>query len=190
MRSGIVVSLALLAAAAPWPGDAAGDSRRPPGGGARIAAGDVRDRETLRAFVEGAKEYLAGMTTLSEVAELRDLFRAEGAWRSGSLFPIKLLPNATVLLHGADPTADSKDVSALEDESGVKVVRELLAAAARGGGFATAQGTARSAGTRASGVVCAPWEPAADGLADAVRRHPLLRTHPAHRLRTPSCARW
>ena len=101
----------------------------------RITAIEVTDRPTLRAFIEGAKDYLEGITTLSETARLRDIFRAEGRWKSGSLFLILLMQNGTVLLHGEDPTAENKDVMAVEDERGRPVVREMLAAATRGGDF-------------------------------------------------------
>ena len=101
----------------------------------RIDAGEVTDRPTLKAFVEGAKDYLEGITTLSETARLRDVFRAEGPWKSGSLFLTVLAQNGTVLIHGDDPTAENKDVIAVEDEHGKAVVRELLTAAGHGGGF-------------------------------------------------------
>ena len=59
----------------------------------RIAASEVTDRPTLGAFVEGAKGYLEGITTLSETARLRDVFRTEGRWKSGSLYLSILMQN-------------------------------------------------------------------------------------------------
>ena len=44
-----------------------------------------------------------------------------------------LLQNGTVLLHGDDPTAENKDVVAVEDERGRPMVQEMPAAAERGG---------------------------------------------------------
>ena len=101
----------------------------------RITANDVADRPALRAFVEGAKNYLEGITTLTEIARLRDIFRAEGQWKSGSLFLTILTPNGNVLIHGDDPTSENKLVIAIEDEYGRPVVQEMLAAAERGGDF-------------------------------------------------------
>ncbi|MCY4354031.1 MAG: cache domain-containing protein [Truepera sp.] len=101
----------------------------------RITANDVTDRPALRAFVEGAKNYLEGITTLTEIARLRDIFRAEGQWKSGSLFLTILTPNGNVLIHGDDPTSENKLVIAIEDEYGRPVVQEMLAAAERGGDF-------------------------------------------------------
>ncbi len=43
----------------------------------RNTAIEVTDRPTLREFVEGAKDYLEGVTTLSETARLRGIFRTE-----------------------------------------------------------------------------------------------------------------
>ena len=101
----------------------------------RITAIEVTDRPTLRAFVEGAKDYLEGVTTLSETAQLRGIFRTEGQWKSGPLFLMMLMQNGTVLLHGDDPTAENKDVISVEDERSRPVVQEMLGAAERGGGF-------------------------------------------------------
>lgn len=101
----------------------------------RITAIEVTDRPTLKAFIENAKDYLEGVTTLSETARLRDIFRAEGRWKSGPLFLMMLMQNGTVLLHGDDPTAENKDVTAVEDERGRPVIQEMLAAAGRGGDF-------------------------------------------------------
>ena len=44
----------------------------------RIAADQATDRLSLQAFVEGARDYVEGITTLSETARLRDTFRAKG----------------------------------------------------------------------------------------------------------------
>lgn len=101
----------------------------------RITAKEVTDRHTLKAFVESAKNYLEGLTTLSEIAQLREVLRANGPWNAGDMFLITMTTSGTVLIHGEDATADSKDLSAVRDESGVEVVQALLAAAERGGGF-------------------------------------------------------
>ena len=101
----------------------------------RMTANQVTDRPTLRAFVEAGKNYLEGITTLSETARLREVFRTEGRWKSGPLYLSILIQNGTVLLHDDDPTAEHKDLIAVEDELGRPVIRELLKAAGRGGGF-------------------------------------------------------
>ncbi len=101
----------------------------------RITASEVTDRPTLRAFVEGAKDYLESVTTVTGIARLRDAFRSEGPWKSGSLFLTTLTQNGNILIHGDDPTSENKRVVAVEDELGRPVGQELLAAAERGGDF-------------------------------------------------------
>ena len=102
----------------------------------RIAASEVSDRESLEGFVTGAKDHLLSVRGLGQLAQLRKIFRAdEGDWKSDSLFLMLLAPNGDVLVHGDDPTAENRNISAVEDDQGKKVVQELLAAAERGGGF-------------------------------------------------------
>ncbi len=100
-----------------------------------VTAGEVVDRETLQAFVEGAKEYLEGITDLSGVASRTEEFRSEGDWKSGSIYLIVLTTEGVVQFHGADLTWEGKNVIDLEDDNGVRIVQEILAAAAGGGDF-------------------------------------------------------
>ena len=109
---------------------AAQDPERP-----KVTASEVVDRETLKAFVEGGKEYLEGIRTLTETAKLRAIFRAEGDWKSGSTFLVILLKNGAVLLHGGDAEIDNEVLIDVKDGKGKKVVQDLLAAAGRGGDF-------------------------------------------------------
>ena len=102
---------------------------------ARTTAGQVADRDSLQAFVEGAKEYIEGITDVNEGAKLRELLRLEGDWKSGETFLVIFLKNGYPFIHGNDRTAESKNLLAIEDERGLKVVAELFAAAAAGGGF-------------------------------------------------------
>ena len=101
----------------------------------KVTASEVVDRETLKAFVQGGKEYLEGIRTLTETAKLRDLFRAEGDWKSGSTFLVILVKNGAVLLHGGDSAIDNEVLIDVKDDKGKKVVQELLAAAGQGGDF-------------------------------------------------------
>ena len=101
----------------------------------KVTASEVVDRETLKAFVEGGKEYLEGIRTLTETAKLRAIFRAEGDWKSGSTFLVLLIKNGAVLLHGGDAAIDNEYLIDVEDGKGKKVVQELIAAAGQGGDF-------------------------------------------------------
>ena len=55
---------------------------------ARTTAGEVVDDATLKAFVEGAAANIAAITNINEGAKLRDGLKAEGDWKSGSMFLI------------------------------------------------------------------------------------------------------
>ena len=100
-----------------------------------VTAGDVVDRETLKAFVEGAKGSLESATDFSEVASLVGAFRSEGDWKAGSIYLVILTPEGVVQFHGEDLTFEDNSVLDLEDARGNKVVQEILDAAAAGGGF-------------------------------------------------------
>ena len=102
---------------------------------AKTTAGQVKDDATLEAFVLGAKAEIEAITDVNEGARLRERLRTEGDWKSGSMFLIIFLPTGEPFIHGNDQTAESKNLLGVEDDNGLKVVEELLAAAARGGGF-------------------------------------------------------
>ncbi len=103
--------------------------------GQEVTASEVVDRETLKAFVEGAKDSLESASNFAEVSRLVEVFRSEGDWRAGSIYLVILTPEGLVQFHGADVTFEDKNVLDLEDARGVKVVQEMLAAATGGGGF-------------------------------------------------------
>ena len=115
-----VLALVMLAGGAAW---------------AEPTAAEVKDDETLRAFVEGAKAHIEAITDMNEGARLREKLRTEGDWKSGSMFLVIFLKTGEPFIHGNDRTAESKNLIGVEDERGTRVVEELLAAAARGGGF-------------------------------------------------------
>ena len=99
-----------------------------------VTAAQVTDPESLKAFVLGAKAYIEALTSLDEAGKLREGYKTEGRWKSGSMFLILFLTNGDVFIHGNDLAAENKNLLGVEDERGTKVVEELFAAAARGGG--------------------------------------------------------
>ena len=101
----------------------------------KVTAAQVTDPESLKAFVLGAKAHIEAITDMNEGAKLREGLKTEGAWKSGSTFLIIFLQNGDAFIHGNDRDAESKNLLDVEDERGTKVVEELFAAAARGGGF-------------------------------------------------------
>ena len=100
-----------------------------------VTAAQVTDAESLKAFVLGAKADIEAITDMDDRAKLRDQMKIEGRWKSGSTFLITFLMNGDVFIHGDGRDAEGKNLLAVEDERGTRVVEELLAAAAQGGGF-------------------------------------------------------
>ena len=99
-----------------------------------VTAAQVTDPESLKAFVLGAKTHIEGLTSLDEVGKLREVIKTEGRWKSGSTFLIVFLMNGDAVFHGAGQDSEDKNLLDVEDERGTRVVQELLAAAALGGG--------------------------------------------------------
>ncbi len=95
----------------------------------------MTDPESLKSFVEGAKEHIEAITDMNEGAKLREGLRTEGDWKSGSIFLVIFLKSGEPFIHGNDRTAEGKNLLGVEDERGTRVVEELFAAAAGGGGF-------------------------------------------------------
>ena len=103
--------------------------------GARTTAGEVVDDATLKAFVEGAAAEIAAITDVAVGGQLRDRFRTDPDWNSGSIFLILFTQSGNPFIHGNDRDAENRDLSGVEDDNGFKVVEALLTAAAGGGGF-------------------------------------------------------
>ena len=102
---------------------------------AATTAAQVKDDESLKAFVEGVKSEIEVITDPNRVAGLTSKLRSEGDWKSGSMYLVIFLKSGEPFMHGGDQTAEGKNLLDIEDERGTRVVEELFAAAARGGGF-------------------------------------------------------
>ena len=100
-----------------------------------VTAGDVVDRETLKAFVHAAKAYLNNATSLPEYLAILQEFRTEGVWKQGSIYLFVGTTDGVLILNGANPDLEGQNIYDLEDANGVKLTQELIAAAAQGGGF-------------------------------------------------------
>ena len=100
-----------------------------------ITAGDVVDRETLKAFVLAAKAYGDKATSLPEYLNILQEFRTEGPWKQGSIYLFLFTTEGLFILHGDDPDLEGQNLIDLEDANGVKIVQELIAVAAEGGGY-------------------------------------------------------
>ena len=93
------------------------------------------DRESLKAFVLEAREYLDSFQTLSGHRDALESFRAGGEWKQGSVYLYVGTTDGVVVFHAADPDLEGRNLYDLEDANGVKIMQEILAAAAEGGGY-------------------------------------------------------
>ena len=97
-----------------------------------VSAGDVRDRETLKAFVQGAGDWaLRALPTLNyDLPKLETEFRQEGGhWRHGSTYIFAMTPDGDVIFHGSLPDQKGQIQIDLEDRNGFQFVRALIDAA-------------------------------------------------------------
>ncbi len=102
----------------------------------QVTAAQVTDPESLKAFVLAAKAQIEAIAVdLDSAAKLKQWVKTEGDWKSGSTFLIIFAENGNVYAHGNDRDAENRNLLDVEDERGTRVVEELLAAAAQGGGF-------------------------------------------------------
>ncbi len=103
-----------------------------------VSARDVRDRETLKAFVQGAGNWALGaLKAISfDLGILEAIFRdEEGHWRHGSTYIFALTPDGNVIFHGARPDQEGQPRIDLEDRNGFKFIEALVEAAVAGGGY-------------------------------------------------------
>ena len=103
-----------------------------------VTASEVVDRKTLKAFVKGAtKVYRDGLRgDYSRLANAKNALKQDGGyWKSGSIYVFVISDKGFVLVHGARLSEEGKTVLHYEDINGVKFIKELIAAAKRGGGF-------------------------------------------------------
>ena len=99
----------------------------------QITARDVKDKKTLQAYIEAAAEYAQNFPFSNAVKEA---FRQEGGrWKHADIYLSLVATDGVMLFHGANPSLDGRDLIDLEDVNGVKIIQELIAAAAAGGGF-------------------------------------------------------
>ena len=68
--------------------------------GARTTADQVVDDATLKAFVDGAAAEIAAITDIAVGGQLRERFRTDSDWNSGSMFLIMFTRNGNPFIHG------------------------------------------------------------------------------------------
>ncbi len=90
-----------------------------------ISAMDVRDRETLKGFVQGAGAWaIEALPTLGfDLQKLEAIFRLEGGhWRSGSTYIFLITTDGLVVFHGSRPDQQEQIQVDLEDRNGFRWV--------------------------------------------------------------------
>ncbi len=116
--------------------------------GPAVTARDVVDRDTLKAFVQGAIAWLGAQFESGEAVDieaLKTVFRMEpGPWKHGSTYFVVLVNNRqsddfiVVFFDAGNEDRDSKFVGVLQDANVAKVMKDLAAAAVENapeGGF-------------------------------------------------------
>ena len=98
-------------------------------------ASEVVDRETLQAFVEGARAWSETFTDPNDFVPYTIALSTEGDWKHGNTYLILMQSDGTVLFYAGDPSANGKHLNDTEDARGNKVVQALIEAANAGGGF-------------------------------------------------------
>ncbi len=109
----------------------------------QVAAGDVTDRSSLRAFVESARTESVVATadgTEQEAFAFFDReFRPEGHWRQGSIYlvvvKVESADRAISFFHGPIDDLEGQNIWSIQDKNGVFITREFIRRADEGGGF-------------------------------------------------------
>ena len=104
-----------------------------------VTARDVVDRDTLKAFVQGAIAWLGAQFASGEpldIEALKGVFRMEsGPWKHGSTYFVVLVNNrisddfVLIFFDAANPDRENNFVGTLQDENVKKVMKDLVAAA-------------------------------------------------------------
>ena len=102
-----------------------------------VVARDVVDRDSLQAFVERAEaEVEENVSDSMGVYDFADMeFRPMGEWNDGPIYIFILTTEGVIHFHGASMDREGTDIYDEVDNNGVQFTKELVDAAAMGGGF-------------------------------------------------------
>ncbi len=104
-----------------------------------VTAAEVMDRESLKAFVQGAVTAYTSAVDMygyDRHSEIVESFRVEdGTWKQGDIYLYITETDGDILFHAANPSLEGANLIHLTDLNGVMYVRELIAAARGGGGY-------------------------------------------------------
>ena len=98
---------------------------------------DLTNLETLKKFVESARDYISSIADINQLAALAVELREEGGdWKDGNMYLVIFTPDGTVWFHGADVELDGTHAWDVKDDDEAYVVRKIIAAGnMEGGGF-------------------------------------------------------
>ena len=104
-----------------------------------IRASSVKDKETLKSFVEKAAELVdrAYKTTRGnmDIAELLRVGSAKGAWKYNEIYLFAITNQALVVFNGNNPNMKETFTMNAVDRNGVDVGKKVIEVAGKGGGF-------------------------------------------------------
>ena len=104
-----------------------------------VTARDVKDRESLKAFVEGLRVLvpLIEEKGYAYLATVQAAIRTEGEdFKHGSIYIFVINASGYLIFHGtADLSLIGENMIDVEDVNGLKIVQEIIAKAEAGGGF-------------------------------------------------------
>ena len=102
---------------------------------AQTTANQVKDRESLKAFVLDGKRYLESLRDYNDVIASRETLRQQPRWASGGTYLICVMLDGSIGLHGGDRSFQGRDILDIRDDRGVPVVKEMMKVGEAGGGF-------------------------------------------------------
>ncbi|MYD86450.1 MAG: hypothetical protein F4018_02140 [Acidobacteria bacterium] len=116
---------------------ACGSTPTEPSPAAPTTAADVKDRPTLKAFVDrAAVETNRQANNRNEAYAFFDaVFRPAGEWNRDSIYLWVYELDGTCFFNAANQSLEMQNLWELEDKNGVKVIQALIAAASSGGGY-------------------------------------------------------
>ncbi len=102
---------------------------------AQTTAGQVKDKDSLKAFVLDAKRHIEGLKDFNDVFALRETLRETPRWAAGDVFLITVTPSGAIGSHAGDRAFQGRNILDMRDDRGVAVVKEMMKVGEAGGGF-------------------------------------------------------
>ncbi|MCY3879998.1 MAG: cache domain-containing protein [Rhodobacteraceae bacterium] len=101
----------------------------------QTTADQVKDRESLKAFVLDAKQYLENLRDYNDVIATRETLREQPRWAFGDTYLLFLMLDGSISLHAGDRSFQGRDILDIRVDRGVATAREMMKVGEAGGGF-------------------------------------------------------